>query len=105
MYGYALLYREMTIVQQIEFDIKLAELRMSQQIENDMIKFITSDLHRTETHILSDGSVIDIFSESQGEYQNKERLVKCENCKYEIKTSIPGPKCGICHSYLIVVLR
>lgn len=43
------------------------------------------------------------FTDSKEEFNFKPRLVKCENCKYEVMTNIPGPKCGICHSYLIVV--
>lgn len=43
----------------------------------------------------------DPYTESEREYNIKERTVKCQWCKYWVRTSLPGPKCGKCHEYLI----
>jgi hypothetical protein len=47
----------------------------------------------------------DPTTDSIGEFNLKPRLVYCNLCKYEIMTSIPGPKCGQCGKYLITVSR
>lgn len=46
------------------------------------------------------------YSESDREhYNSKYRTVYCKLCKYTVITDLPGPRCGLCHSYLITVVN
>lgn len=91
MYGLALLYREMTISERIQFNLK-----KSLDAPN-LLVFLQK--------LKEEKEVPKPITDSNKEYNIKPRFIKCENCHYEIETSIPGPKCGICHSYLIVVFK
>ncbi len=45
------------------------------------------------------------YSDYDGESNTKPRRVYCKICKYIVTTNLPGPRCGGCKSYLIVVPR
>ncbi len=43
------------------------------------------------------------YTESTKEYNIKPRLVWCSLCNYVVVSSLPAPKCGVCHSNLITI--
>lgn len=45
------------------------------------------------------------ITESKIPHNQKLREVYCPNCKYTVSTSLPGPRCSQCYSYMIVVPR
>ena len=46
----------------------------------------------------------EVYSEYDGEYNIKSRLVRYNHCKYEVITDLPQPKCKECRSNLITVI-
>lgn len=43
------------------------------------------------------------YSGTDGEFTPRKTEVYCSRCRYRTVTELTAPKCGYCHSFLIVV--